>query len=835
MSSPSSDPLEELLLSLLKDPEIAPGIAAHRVQEPREARWADFPTWLHGALRRALRELGIRQLYAHQARALELAFDGANLVVATGTASGKSFCFHLPVLQTLLEAPQATALYLFPTKALAHDQEAVLRTLLRALSIPEHLAACFDGDTPGTARVRIRHGARLLLSNPDMLHRVLLPRHPQWAGFWANLRYVVLDELHAYRGLFGSHVANVLWRLERICRFYGSRPQFLCASATIGNPDELAQALLRRPVALVDEDGSPRGRKHLILYNPPLVDTALGLRRSLLSEAERLAHRFLEARVPTVVFSRTRLGVELLYSALCRRTARALRAYRGGYLPEVRREIEVGLRSGRVLGVVATNALELGVDIGTLTACVIAGYPGSIASTWQQAGRAGRRKDASVVILVAGPSPIDQYLASHPDYFFGLSPERAHIHAHNPYLLAAHLPCAAYELALSADDLLPEERRQVVEQLVASGELLEDRGRHYWIGSTSPAGRVSLRIASGHAVQIVVLHGTKEIVLGQVDRASAARMVHEGAVYLHEGRVFLVETLDWEGNRAIVRPAELDYYTVPQMDVSWEVLNEEVERPLGEGFCSRGHIRVRAQTVGYRKLRLFTHEIVGEGRVDLPPQEFETQAWWLLLPWAAQELLRPNYGPNWEEQRRRARERDGFACRVCGIPEAAVGHEHDVHHIVPFRRFEYRPGENDAYLEANRLENLVTLCRRCHARADHGPREQPVLALQGLGYLLRQVATLCLMCDPADIEVVTRLRYGPEGEPVVMVYDACPGGAGLSPALLENAEELITVALARLEECPCAAGCPSCVGPVTPGEEQAKERIAEALRHLHRR
>jgi DEAD/DEAH box helicase domain-containing protein len=828
-----SDLVERVLHALLQDPEIGPNVTAHRTREARAACFADPPGWLHPRLWQALQATGIARLYDHQARALEAARRGENLVIATGTASGKSLCFHLPVLQALLEDPAASALYLFPTKALAHDQEAALRRLLGALSLPDTIAASYDGDTPWAARARIRREAQLLLTNPDMLHRALLPRHPQWASFFRNLRYVVLDELHAYRGLFGSHVANVLRRLQRVCAFYGSHPQFLCASATIGNPDGLARALLGLPVTLIEGDGAPRGRLHLLLYNPPFTDRALGLRRSFLGEAEELAHRFLKAGVATVLFARTRLSVELLYSGLRARRHRSVRPYRGGYLPGPRREIESRLRSGELLGVVATNALELGVDIGTLAACVIAGYPGTIASTWQQVGRAGRRESASVAILVAGPSPLDQYLANHPEYFFELAPEQAYIHPENPYLLAAHLPCAAYELPLSPEeDLVGGVGRHVLRQLVAEGQLLPDRGRYFWIGHRAPADQVSLRAVTGDAVRIAVRSAAEQRILGQIDRPSAPRLVHEGAIYLHEGRPYLVEKLDWEEGVAHVRPAEVEYYTVAQTEVSWEVVREEESAPIGEGSCHRGEVQVEACTVSYRRLRLFTHEVIGEGEVRLPPQGYRTQAWWLLLPWEAQELLRPDYGPNWETQRRRARERDGYVCRACGLPEGAMGREHDVHHIVPFRKFNYRPGENEAYLEANRLENLITLCRRCHARCDHGPREGPVVALQGLGHLLHQVAALFLMCDPADIEVTTRLRYGPEGLPVVMVYDTCPGGAGLSPALLGVARALLSVVLARLEECPCGTGCPSCIGPTVPGEERAKERIAEVLRKL---
>lgn len=831
---------EEILAALRGDPQVAPHITAHRLLEPRPAHHAPTPAWLDGRLQEALGFLGIERLYSHQAQALEAARAGDHVVVATGTASGKSLCYHLPVLQALLDDPSATALYLYPTKALAHDQKESLRGLVGRvgeagpngrLPLPES----YDGDTPSSARKQIREQAGLIVSNPDMLHAGILPRHPHWAPFFQGLRYVVLDEVHAYRGLFGSHVANVLRRLERVCAFYGSRPQFLCASATMANPGELAEWLLQAPVTVIEEDGAPRGRMHVLLYNPPLVDPRLGLRQSPLLAARQFARRFIENGLQTVVFGRSRVGVELLLTYLRREVAaglppRSLRGYRGGYLPSLRREIEAGLRQGTVRGVVATNALELGVDVGSLAACVMAGYPGTIASTWQQAGRAGRRATSSIALLIAGPGPLDQYLITHPDYFFGRSPEQARINPDNALLLTAHLRCAAFERALTVGE--PFGRTPVdpfLDSLVEGGSLLKQGSHYFWIAPGSPAREISLRNAGGDSITIIDHSRDRPRTLGQVDRPSAPTMVHPGAIYLHEGRFYHVDELDWEGGVAQVRPAQTDYYTRAHQRVEWEVIEEEALSPQGEGTRHQGEVRVQAQATAYRRVQLYTHENLGWGRIDLPARTFLTQAFWLTLPGMARRLLEADYGPNWTRQRRQARERDDFTCQHCGAREAITGREHDVHHIVPFRNFGYIPGENLAYREANALPNLITLCRVCHGKVDHGPREGTVATLQGLGHVLRHVAPLFLMCDLGDIWVTTRLRTPPEGLPVVLVYDSCPGGAGLSPHLFERTDDLLRAALERVKECPCYGGCPSCVGPIEEGEGVVKERVGQVL------
>lgn len=840
--------VEVLLESLRSDPAFAAQVTAWRTVEARPARYGEMPAGMDRRLAAALSAAGVTRLYAHQSQALEAAARGENVVVTTGTASGKSLCYQLPVLQAALEDPQATALFLFPTKALAHDQESALRALAERIAdgLPAPFRegrragrspiASYDGDTPTAARAAIRREARLILTNPDMLHAGILPRHPQWERVLGHLYYVVIDEVHSYRGLFGSHVANVLRRLRRVCAFYGSRPQFLLASATIANAGELAEGLIEAPVTVVSEDGAPRGRVHLLLYNPPLVDRALGLRRSLLLEARDVARQFLEAGLPTVTFARTRLGMELLLTYLRQELGRSraqVRGYRGGYLPAARREIEAALRAGRLRGVVATNALELGVDIGTLAAAVLAGYPGTIASTWQQAGRAGRRLEPSAAVLVAGPGPLDQYLVTHPDYFFGRSPEHARINPDNPLLLLQHLRCAAYELAFAHGERFGTvDPAPFLELLAAEGTLLAEGERYFWIAPGAPAAEVSLRTATANPVAIIDVSQERPVTLGQVDRPSAAATVYEGAIYLHEGRFYQVEKLDWEGGVARVRPAQVDYYTQASQEVDWEVVQEAGREALGEGRRHYGEVRVHAQATAYRKVRLYTHETLGWGAIDLPPQEFLTQGFWLTLPSLAQELIQPDYGPNWPEQRRRARARDRYTCRLCGARESQTGREHDVHHRVPFRHFGYLPGQNEAYREANELDNLMTLCRVCHSRVDHGPRTGTVAALQGLGHLLRAVAPLFLMCDPGDIQVSTRLRAAPEGLPVVLIYDGCPGGAGLSPLLFERTAELLGAALARVQECPCQSGCPSCVGPIEEGEEQVKAQVAGVLELL---
>ena len=841
-------PIEDVLQNLRFDRQFMEHVTAWERFPARPASYADFPDGLHPRLTSALRTLGAAPLYTHQAVAIEAALAGENVVVVTGTASGKTLCYNLPVLHTLLHDPQARALYLFPTKALAQDQAASLGAYLQELDATALVPVrTYDGDTPQRQRAKIRAEARLLITNPDMLHTGILPHHPRWADFLANLRWVVMDELHVYRGIFGSNVANLLRRLRRVCRFHGSDPRFILTSATIANPKELGERLIEAPLQLIppDLDGSPRAEKHVILYNPPVIDAALGLRRSYTLEATRIAERFLAAGVQSVVFARARRTTEVLLGYVRDGYERAggdpasIRGYRGGYLPLERREIERGLRDGSVRGVVATNALELGVDIGQLGAAVIAGYPGTIASAWQQAGRAGRRSEVSAAVLVASGAPLDQFVATHPRYLFERSPELGLIQPDNLAILLRHLRCAAFELPFREGEAFGacENVEELLAFLAEQGELHHSGGAYRWIAEGYPAEAVSLRAAGDETVVIQDVGQGRPTVIGEIDQAAAPVLLHEGAIYIHEGKTFLVRGLNWENALAEVEPAEVDYYTEASEAVELDVL--EVY-DADEGRAARrahGRAQVSAQATSFRKVKRYTHETLGYGQIDLPPRTFETTANWI---WIAPEtverleaegvLLPPNdYGPDWAQARDAARARDGYRCRQCGAPERE-GRTHDVHHLRPFREFGYLPGANREDRAANALDNLITLCAACHHRAEtaRGTRS----ALGGLAYALGNIAPLFLMCDPRDLGSLTETRSKSTKGPTITLYDRVPDGLGLAERLYELHDELLAGALDLVRSCRCQDGCPACVGPVGPGGQEVKaltERLIGAL------
>jgi len=823
--------LHQLLRDLRLDPQFTRNVTAWQRLPPRLARHADFPPQLDARLIAALGARGIERLYAHQTRAVAAALRGENVIVVTPTASGKTLCYNLPVLHALLGDPQAHALYLFPTKALAQDQLHELGKFVAALKtrIP---AQPYDGDTPTSRRPAIRRDARIIVTNPDMLHTGILPHHTQWAEFFESLNYVVIDEIHAYRGVFGSHVANVLRRLSRVCAFYGSRPQFLCASATIGNPAEHAERLIEAPVTLVDDNGAPAGEKHFIFYNPPVVDPQLGIRRSAVLEAQAVARRFLSEDVQTIVFTRARLAVEVLltylrdFAAGESRPVESVRGYRGGYLPGERRAIERGLRDGAVRGVVATNALELGVDIGQLSACVMTGYPGTIASTWQQAGRAGRTTDVSVAVLVAGGSPLNQYVVAHPRFFFERSPEHARINPDNLVVLLNHLRCAAFELPFVEGEGFGRcpDADALLTFLEEEGLLVRAGQSWHWMSEGYPAARVSLRTGTADNFLVVTRDAYGELrAIGQVDFFSAPTLIYEGAIYIHEGQPYQVERLDWEGRRAEVRPVEVDHYTTASTSTDVQVIDVLEKAAVGATHKACGEVQVTTRATGFKKIKLYTHETLGWGEIDLPKQEMETTGYWFSLTEAAARQLESegllrfdtgDRGPNWAEQRDKARQRDNSCCQHCGAPERP-GRQHDVHHLRPFREFGYVPGQNARYLEANRLENLVTLCPACHRRAEAGQRVRSALA--GLAYVLRHVAPLYLMCDPRDIGVFSEARWRFTKAPTVCIYDNVPGGTGFSERLFELHDALLAAAREVVAGCACQSGCPSCVGPAAEG------------------
>lgn len=843
--------IEAVLDRLRGDPKFMSNVMAWERLPPRPAHYADFPDGLNPRLIQALRELDLAPLYTHQAATVEAALAGANVVTVTSTASGKTLGYNLPILNDLLRDGQARALYLFPTKALAQDQQSALATLLAALQAEERIPiGTYDGDTPSSRRRSVREEARILLSNPDMIHTGLLPHHPRWAHFLENLRWIVLDELHVYRGVFGSNVANLFRRLRRLTAFYGGRPRVLMTSATIANPRELAERLIEAPVELVpaDLDGSPRAEKHVILYNPPVIDPRLGIRRAYTLESTRIAERFLKEHIQTVVFARARLTTEVLLGYLrdavqeMGQDPGSIRGYRGGYLPLERREIEAGLREGTVRGVVATNALELGVDIGQLGAAVIAGYPGTISSLWQQAGRAGRRSDVSAAVLVASGAPLDQFVVTHPRYLFERPPEMGLINPDNLAIMLRHLRCAAFELPFQAGESFGG-YGEVVELLdfLAEDGMLHRSGQDYqWVADSYPAEAVSLRASSDDEVVVQRQDNGRPTVIGEVDRATAPILLHEGAIYIHEGNTFLVSDLDWEAGLAHVTPEQVDYYTDATESVDLEVLEVYDADETGTARRAHGWMEVATRATSYRKVKRYTHETIGYGRIELPERRYETSGYWL---WIAPEtverleqegvLAAPiDYGPSWPQAREAARARDGYQCRQCGAQERGP-RAHDVHHLRPFRDFGYVPGANRNDRIANELDNLITLCPSCHQRAEtaRGARS----ALSGLRYTLQNIAPLYLMCDPRDLGGQVELRSAGTKGPRITIYDRLPEGLGLSERLYDLHPELLKGALELVRTCACQDGCPVCVGPPGAGEGDVKRLTLQLLEALQPR
>ncbi|GAB4462450.1 MAG: hypothetical protein Kow0070_21460 [Anaerolineales bacterium] len=820
-------PLSSLLDFWKRDPDTAPNIAAWQTLPPRPAQTHPFPDDLPAPLTQALIAAGIHSLYSHQLQAWTHTRAGENIILSTGTASGKTLAYHLPVFAELLSNPNARALYLFPTKALTQDQLSTLGSLK-----PETWnlnPAIYDGDTPSSARPAIRRNTRLLLTNPDMLHTGILPHHTNWLELFSNLKYIVIDEAHTYRGVFGSHVANVIRRLKRTAKFHGAKPQFILASATIGNPQELAEKLIEEPVRLIDNDGSARGPRHFLLYNPPLVDESLGLRKSSLLEGVRLAQNLLDHHVQTVVFARSRRSVEILLTYLQQNQSSnpnldlpitnpqsQIRGYRSGYLPSQRREIEKGLRDGAIKTVVATNALELGIDIGGLGAAILVGYPGTVASARQQAGRAGRGLEPAVSVLVASANPIDQFLAHHPEYFFERSPEQALINPDHLLILLEHLRCAAFELPFQKGEGFGSLPAKTIEEylrfLLSAGEVHLSNNKFFWMADQYPAANISLRSASPQSIVLQTVIKDRPQVIGTVDGESALWMVHPGAVYLHEAQQYLVEELNLEDRLARLNPAASDYYTEPLRQTEVKLLSNHATLAIPGGEKHWGELQITTYVAGFRKRRWYTHENLGEEPLDLPPSELQTTGYWLSLSEETVTRLReagawtndPNdYGPGWGKIRERVRARDGYKCQVCGTPETT--RQHDVHHKIPFRAFASRE-------EANRLENLVTLCPSCHKKAEANVRMRSGLA--GLAYVLGNLAPLFLMCDPSDLGThIEPTENAGFGQPSVVLYDSIPAGIGFSEKLFELHDELIARALELVSACPCADGCPSCVGP----------------------
>nr|MBN2276672.1 DEAD/DEAH box helicase [candidate division Zixibacteria bacterium] len=629
--------LPQILESFKTDPAIAGNIVHWEIFPPKPGEFREFPDFLDEKLVRVLKTRGIQKLYSHQREAVDSIHDNRDTVIVTPTASGKTLCYNLPVLDSIIKNKSTRALYLFPTKALSQDQLAELTGLIDTLDV-DIRTFTYDGDTPQTARRLIRSAGHIVVTNPDMLHTGILPHHTRWIKLFENLKYVVIDEIHHYRGIFGSHLSNVIRRLRRICRFYGSDPIFIASSATIANPAELAEKITGKKVRLIDNNGAPTGEKYFILYNPPIVNRQLGIRKSSLTESLSLAEYFIRERIQTIIFAHYRLQVEILLSYLREKFAEPfgknirVAGYRGGYLPNQRREIEAGLRNGAITGVVSTNALELGIDIGALDVSIICGYPGSIASVWQQAGRAGRRSGISLTIFVANSSAINQFLARDPHYLLKRTPEMGIIDPDNLIISANHIKCASFELPLSVDETFrPDGTGEILDYLESQNILRKSGGKYHWSSEIYPAQGVSLRSASPE--NFVILNETdNNRVIGEIDYYSAPIFLHPEAIYLHDADQYQVTELDWEGRKAYVKETEVDYYTDAETKTDLKVLSVADQKQSGDCRMAWGEVKVTSVTVLFKKIKFHTHENVGSGKLNLPELELSTHSFWYSFP-----------------------------------------------------------------------------------------------------------------------------------------------------------------------------------------------------------
>ncbi|MGA2974794.1 MAG: DEAD/DEAH box helicase [Spirochaetia bacterium] len=624
--------LTDVIESLRRDPEFSQRVTHWEVLPARPGKFADIPPGVDQRIRAALKYRGIDRIYSHQLATWNEVRAGKSVVLVSPTASGKTLAYNLPVLQTLLEDPDARALYLFPTKALSQDQQSELNEVVLGGDIPVKVFT-YDGDTPGSIRISARDEGRIIITNPDMLHTGILPNHPKWIKALKRLRYVVIDEMHSYRGVFGSHMTSVIRRLKRIAEFYGARPVFICCSATIGNPHELAKKILEQDVTLVDDNGSPSGERHFVLYNPPLVDRVQGIRRSVVLESQRIATRLLKAGVKTIVFARSRVRTELIATYIRDSLKNfytdnhgiTVQSYRGGYLPNERRAIEKGLRDGSIQGVVSTNALELGIDIGGLDASILAGFPGTISSSWQQAGRAGRRNAVSLSILVASSSPTDQFVIQHPEYFFSRSPENGYIDPGNIFIQTDQLKCAVFELPFEQGEAFGEGTGDLLGYLSEQGVIRHAGSKWYWADRSYPAEGVSLRTSTPENVVIVDTTKGRDQVIGEMDMPSAKLLVFDHAIYIHLGDQFAVKQLDISNRRCFVEEADTDYWTDSIVKTDIKVLAEDEQRMAAGLRCVLGDILVRTQATKFKKLKFHTNENVGYGDIALPADEMHTR------------------------------------------------------------------------------------------------------------------------------------------------------------------------------------------------------------------
>jgi len=769
------------LSDLLSSPDFAPDIVINRLIPAQEGVFAPFPDDLNEIIIKALNSKGINRLYSHQTEVWKHTRAGKNVVVVTPTASGKTLCYNLPCLNALLSDNSARCLYLFPTKALSQDQQSELNETTGWGDGLKIKIFTYDGDTPDSLRISARDTGRIIISNPDMLHAGILPNHPKWINFFSNLKFIVIDEAHVYRGVMGSHVANVIRRLKRVAAFYGALPQFILCSATIANPAEHSKALIGQDIELVDKNGSPRGEKRIILYNPREVDKVQGKRASVDIESRRWMTSLLKAGIKTILFAHSRIRTEVVASYVnddiknifSDNSRIRVEAYRGGFLPSERREIEKGLREGSIHGVVSTNALELGIDIGGLDASVIAGFPGSFNSFWQQSGRAGRRAGTSISVFIANMSPVDQYIVNNPDWFFRKTSEEAHIDPDNPYILTDHVKCACFELPFTDEELgvindgceersapalnaYGENAKDALEFLEDSGIVRHAGGKWHWADRSYPAEGISLRSAGADNIIIIDVTNGKNTVIGEMDRPSAKEMIFLNAVYIHRGRQYMVELLDINNKKCLVRESNVNYFTDGVVKTDIKVLtDDEVFSYDNDNLKMQGvlsDVLVRSQVTKFKKIKFGDkEENIGYGDINLSEEEIQTRSFILTFP---------------------------------------------------------------SHSEGGKI--LLNMDEQSIGKA-----------LSGAGTMVRYIAPLFLLCDPRDLGIAERVRDPHFSVPALYIYDKYPGGTGLAESLAQRITPLLGAILQALRQCPCKNGCPSCVGTV--GGKNAAGKLLEQL------
>lgn len=807
-------------------------IAFHKIVRLKEARLTDFPNKIDKGIVQYLKKRGIDKLFSHQRKALEEILNHKNVVVTSGVDSGKSLCYQLPILKALKNDPQAKSLLLFPTKALTQDQKIKFTQIISEMDHIKAGIGIYDGDTPNQNRKQIRKNANLIFTNPDMLHLGILPHHTNWSVFFQNLKFVVIDEVHIYRGIFGSHFANVIRRLKRIAKFYGSHPQFILTSATLSNVEEFTQNLIEEDVSIIDEDGSPTGERHYYIYNPPIIDQELGIRKSSLLETVKIAEEFYQHDYQSLIFTSSRRSVELILNYLRENhEENSIHGYRSGYLPSQRRKIERQFRNGEIKAVISTNALELGIDIGELDTVIINGYPGSVASSKQQFGRAGRKGSSSHCVLVANSNLLDQYLVKNPDYLFKRNPEKALIDPDNPFILLHHLKCALFEKPFITNEQFGDLSQDILTNylgILQNHDLAyQSEERIFWKSNSYPADEISLR-TTGVGDYVLKENGKT---IGIVDNNSAFWFTHPQAVYIHQGETYLVTKLDQENKLINLEPKELDYFTQPQSKTDFELLKEKKKEKYSSGEKNFGQIKVIDQVTGYKKKKWYTNEFLGYGDVDLPAQELVTYGYWFTIGakivkelsekgyWNSKEN---NYGKHWNELRNKVRRRDEYKCQHCGVSEKKQVLE--VHHKIPFKQF-------TDIKKANKLENLVTLCSSCHKKAERQIYIQSGLA--GIAYLLRNIAPFFLMCDSMDIRVQSSSSAVLNcQDPSIIFHDTVPGGIGLSEKLYDMQTKLLKEAYKVVSNCNCKKGCPACVGPVAESGVGAKKQVKKIFEKI---